>query len=268
MERTPTGPSESIDNNIEKFNERVGRITLFRHGDTLYTNKYPDLTDAGKRKLHKEGSRLVEEVDQETEDVLFLHSPSVRAKTSMAFLLKGMGITEGTSEREVEEHARPLKPLRSVGHNDYEKAMELVGKYVDLDDPKSHQHKKFDRVYVLDPAFEESEHWEPRSQVEARGKRVLRQGIYLLIENHTSKDTDKTPHIVAVSHFETLNVIAAEIFDLDPEHDALYARGEKLSIEVKTDGNDTERVLLSCTFRNETKMVWYELKTGAITKAE
>ena len=98
----------------EDYKVVLGRISLYRHGDTTYSDQYPDLTDEGKRKLEQAGTSLKALVDERGEDLLFIHSPSIRAKASMAHLLHGMGKSEGTEETDVEEIARAYTPLRSV----------------------------------------------------------------------------------------------------------------------------------------------------------
>lgn len=265
MEKNPALKTESA---VERFSERIGKITLYRHGDTHYTNQYPDLTDRGKWRFVRAGRHLKEMVDEGTEDLLFLHSPSVRAKSSMAFLLRGMGRTMGTFEQDVEQHAHALKPLRSVHINNPEGFAELIGKHIDQESPIEAQHRRFDRIYMMHNDYETSPHIEPRSRVQSRGRRMMRQAVYLLVKNHTEKTTDKTPHIVAISHVETLNDIAFRIFGLDVQKDPLYARGERMTVEVKTDSQTTDKVLLLCEFRGTTKPVWFDLASGEISSAE
>lgn len=253
---------------LERFNQLVGKLTLVRHGDTEYTNQYPDLTDEGKWKLVRTGRSLKEIIDEKTEDVLFVHSPSVRAKASMAFLLKGMGKIEGTSEADVATVARPVNALRSVGFIDREKAMELVAQHMGTDTPTLKHNREFDRIYALHDDFETSPHWEARSRVMRRGSRILQQAITMLVNNYTVPERDKTAHIVAVSHFEVLNDLAVKIHGLDMENDPLFARGERIAIAIKTDGDDMEKVLLAATFRGKEAHAWFSLKTGEISRIE
>jgi broad specificity phosphatase PhoE len=259
MEGIPQNRPESQ----ESYNERVGQITLFRHGDTTYTNQYPDLTDEGKLKLEAAGKSLKERVNEGSEDLIFLHSPSTRAKASMAHLLHGMERTSGVEEGDVEEIARSFSPLRSVEKLNAEESQRMVDEHMAgmSDDEK---YEGFDRVYALHDDFEISPHWEARSKVEARANRLLRQTIAMLVKNH-SEDTAKTPHIVAISHFETLNNLAVNIFGLDVEKDPLYARGEEMTFEVKGNSKDKTKVLLQCGFRSEHKQVWFSIESGEMT---
>jgi broad specificity phosphatase PhoE len=260
METLPSRPKDSI----ERYTERVGRLTMYRHGETNYTNQYPDLLDQGKWKFLQAGHDLRELIDGESEDVLFVHSPSPRAKASMAYLLKGMGVSDDVAEGDVQKHAQEFKPLRSSAVFNPEKYAELVGEHVDQDDPKPGQHEAFDRVYMMHDHYETSPHAEPRSRAQARGRRVFRQAMYLLIKNHTEKDDHKTPHVVAISHLETLQDIAGRIYGLDIGKDPLFARGERLTLDVKTDGNDMEKMLLIADFRGEERKAWFHLATGEI----
>lgn len=261
MEGIPQGKPESQ----EDYNELVGKITLFRHGDTTYTNQYPDLTDEGKWKLEAAGKSLKDRVDEDSEDLLFLHSPSTRAKASMAHLLHGMEKTTGAEEKDVEEIARSFSPLRSVEKLNSEESQKIIDEHMaNLSDED--QYEGFDRVYAIHDDFETSPHWEARSKVEARANRLLRQTIAMLIKNH-SEDNDKTPHIVAISHFETLNNLAVKIFGLDVEKDPLYARGEEMTFEVKGNSKDKSKVLLVCGFRGEQRPTWFNVQTGELNAA-
>ena len=247
----------------EEYDRKIGKITLFRHGDTTYTNQYPDLTDDGKFKLKSAGKSLKERVDEDSEDLLFLHSPSIRAKASMAHLLHGMEKTDGVAEVDVEEVARSFSPLRSVEKLDADEAQKLIEKHME-NIPVENQYEEFDRVYALHDDFENSPHWEPRSKVESRTRRLLRQAIAMLVRND-SEDISKTPHIVAISHFETLNNLAVQIFGLDVEKDPLYARGEEMTLEVLRNAKNTGKVLLTCGFRDQHKSAWFNIQSGEIT---
>jgi|GEM_PF-2524912 len=256
--------SERTNESIEGFKERIGRITVYRHGDTHYTQQYPDLTDEGQRKLTEAGRALKDEVDEEQEDLIFLHSPTVRAKASMAYLLHGMEKIAGPEEKDVEELARPVRGLSSAKTLNPEGVQETLRKYMDLDALTPEALEAFDRVYAVHDEFETSPHWEPRSRVERRSGKLLRQALLKLVKNHPEEGSEKTPHIVAVSHFETLNHLAAKIFDLDLQKDPLYARGEKMSFEVLTNRQDPKRLLLNCTFRGAQRAVWYDVEKGEI----
>lgn len=260
MEGIPNNKPESR----ESYEELVGRITLFRHGDTEYTNQYPDLTDTGKWKLETAGKSLKERVDEDAEDLIFLHSPSIRAKASMAHLLHGMEKTEGTEESDVEEIARSFTPLRSVKRLNHEASQEMITEHVAAATDEGDEYEVFDRAYALHDDFENSPHWEARSKVEARANRLLRQTIAMLVRNHV-EDSEKTPHIVAVSHFETLNNLAVKIFGLDVQTEPLYARGEQMTFEVKGNSKDKSKVLINCGFRGEQKTVEFNVATGEMT---
>lgn len=262
MEGIPQNKAESREN----YNELVGRITVFRHGDTEYTNQYPDLTDEGKWKLEAAGKSLKDRVDEDNEDVIFLHSPSIRAKASMAHLLHGMEKTHGVEESDVEEIARSYAPLRSVKRYDLEETQKMIDQHTSDIAPDADPYVEFDRAYVLHEDFENSPHWEARSKVEHRANRLLRQTVAMLIKNH-SEDVQKTPHIVAVSHFETLNNLAVKIFNLDVQSDPLYARGEQMTFEVRGSSKAKDKVLVNCGFRGEERTVWFDVRTGEITPA-
>lgn len=258
------GPQKRIESH-EAYKELVGKITVFRHGDTHYTNQYPDLTDEGIWKLTEAGKALGGEVDEESEDLIFLHSPSTRAKASMAYLLQGMEKTASADEAAVEEIARPLNALRSVKTLNHEEALKMIGQHVDFESPTLDQYVEFDRAYALHDDYENSPHWEPRSKGEKRSSRLLRQTLLMLVKNHPENDSGKTPHIVAVSHFETLNHLAVKIFNLDMEKDPLYARGEKMTFEVLASPEDAKKLLLRCGFRGEEKRVWFDIEKGEIS---
>ena len=155
----------------EDYKETVGKITVYRHGDTQYTNQYPDLTEEGQAKLENAGKSLKEQVDEETEDLIFFHSPSIRAKASMAHLLHGMEKTSGTEESDVEEVARSFGPLRSFKRFSIEETQKMIDEHIGHL-PEEEQMEAFDRVYAVHDDFENSPHWEPRSNSENRAGRL------------------------------------------------------------------------------------------------
>ncbi len=257
-------PRQEGPANPEEYKELVGKITIFRHGQTAYTGRYPDLSEKGKDALFAAGEKLQEQIDEETEDLIFFHSPAPRAKGSMGYLLHGMGRIPDTNEQTVEGVARAVAPLRAVKKLDPEAAQEMINRHIGSDAPTAEQYESFDRMYVLSEEFDHSPHWEPKSAAPKRSNRLLRFAIKALVENHAEKENSKIPHVVATAHFETINDIAKKVFNLDMEKDPLFARGESFTFEVKTKPEEGKRVLLICGFRGEKRNAWFDFERGEV----
>lgn len=265
-----SGPIARTENPLrpEAYTELVGRLTVFRHGETEYTDQYPDLSGKGRSTLTEAGRQLRSEIDEESEDLLFVHSPNVRAKGSMAYLLHGMELIDDVEEAKVEGVARPFKPLRSVKKLDPEAASEMVFRYTGTREPTAGHYEEFDRMYTLSDEFETSPHWEPRSNAPKRANRLLRYALAILLKNHKESESPKTPRIVAVTHFEMINHIAVKLFGLDLEKDSLYARGEAITFDVRANPDEDQRLLLMCSFRGEKRNAWFDFTKGEVTEVE
>lgn len=234
----------------------IGKISIMRHGKTEYTNQYPDITEDGFAKIIENGKYLKEKVDKDKEDVLFVSSPAVRARGTLD-ILKG-AMNEEASE------PRVLKSMRSTEIRDHKEAMKMVDSVIgpEKDIPK------FDRYYATNDALENSpDIWQPRSEVESRFFTALEYAIRSFRkynENNYSETVSKTPHLIAVSHFEFLNHFVAEVFGLDLEKDDLLKFAEMIELTIFESIDDEEAISIKVIFRGQERDIIFDRKSRSI----
>lgn len=237
----------------EKEPKILGKISIMRHGATRYTNQFPDLTERGINQARERGRELKEKINPENEDVLYTTSPSVRAEGTMSFVLEELG--------EEDADVRTLEAIRSVKIRDAEKAKVMIDEIMEGTDDVS----KMDRAYANDEKFENTHDiWEAKSEVEKRFYRGLEYVIRSFIKYHNGQEAEKTPHLVAVSHFEYLNHFAAEVFGLDLQKDDLVGFTEMIGIEILEPENPNE-VPIRVSFRGQTKDIIFNRESRSIT---
>lgn len=248
MERKIEGSQEKEKQPFEV----LGKVSIMRHGQTEYTEQYPDITEFGAQQIGEQGTKLKEKIDTEKEEVTIATSPSVRARGSGDVLKEKLGI----------EEARVMKALRGVQIRDHAEALKMVNEIIGPERDIS----KMDQAYAHDDAFEQRvEVWEPRSQVEKRFFRGI-EYITRAFSRYGAVESNKIPHLVGVSHFEFLNHIATKVFNLDEKQQDQLKFGEMVEMTFLKKGNeeDKKRVPILITFRGETKEIVFNRETRAI----
>jgi broad specificity phosphatase PhoE len=232
--------------------EVLGKVSIMRHGQTEYTEQYPDITEFGIQQIEESGVKLKEKIDIDKEDVMVTTSPSVRARGSGDVLKGKLGI----------EEARVMKALRGVQIRDHAEALKMVNDIIGPERDIS----KMDQAYAHDDAFEQRvEVWEPRSEVEKRFFRGM-EYITRAFLRYKAGERNKIPHLVGVSHFEFLNHIVAKVFNLDEKQQDQLKFGEMIEMTFLKKGNeeDKKRVPILITFRGETKEIVFNRETRTI----
>ena len=228
----------------------LGKVTFMRHGDTEYTEQYPDLTELGIQQVTAGAKDLNTKIDREKEDVFIASSPKVRAQGTADIVKRELEIGD----------VRIVKAMRSVEARNWEEALKMVNEIIGPEKDV----KKMDRAYAHDAAFEERvDVWEPRSDVE---KRFFRGFAHLtrIFERYERENLGKIPHFIGVSHFETLNHLAGTIFNIrGPEADTLNF-AEKIEITVLKREEGSRYLPLLVTYRGETKEVVLDRDTRTL----
>ncbi|MCH7883286.1 histidine phosphatase family protein [Patescibacteria group bacterium] len=234
----------------------LGKVTIFRHGETKYTEQYPDLTEIGKQQLEEGGEELKEEIDRSKEEIWISSSPAARAQGSADILAKELGIKD----------KRIAKALRGVEIRDREEALKMIN---DIIGPEQ-DIAKMDKAYADDPQFEERvDVWEPRSEVEKRTLKGI-EIITRLFTRYGKQEKNKIPHLVSVSHYEFFNHLIRKVFNVNPDEERGIQFGEKLELTLlkKNNEEDKERVPILVTFRGQTKEIVFDRKTRSIDIAK
>lgn len=254
MEQMPPKPEDLDREQREAFEEVLGKITILRHGNTEYTEEYPDLTPEGIERVSMRGKELRGKIDTKREDMLFLASPAVRAQGSLDNLKKTLGLSE--------EESRISRAIRSVDIRDRKKALEVVEEVM-----RGTKHVPLmDRAYATDTRFEDDgDVWQPRSEVEKRFFRSMEYVIRVFDKYQENGDNGRIPHVVAVSHFEFLNHFVAKVFDIDLHEGELIGFAEAIEIVfLKPQNEDESKVSLLVSFRGESKQVVFDRDTRSI----
>ena len=228
-------------NPLEK-NHILGKITIMRHGDTEYTNQYPDLTPKGIERIREKGKYLKTKIDPEKENVFYETSPSARAKGTMSLIL------EELDQKDAE--VRILKIMRSAEQRDPEKAKAMITEVDWRADIGA-----WDRFFATDNRFENSpDIWQPRSELERRFYQGLEYVIRSFLKYHKNQKEGKIPHLLAVSHFEFLNHFIVKVFNLDLKKDNLLGFAEAVEMEVRELTPDKpDKISIKVSFRGQHK---------------
>lgn len=254
--------SENLESQAEKKEtreqERIGRISVLRHGQTQYTDIYPDLTDLGKATIEKTAEQIAAGLSPEEQAVL-LTSPTVRAQGTTGIIKEKIG------------HEGEIKIQSSLSMNrikDQAKA-QLVWDELKLEGNKVEQESGafhgIDYAYTHDPRFENAEIFEPRSQIEKRFFNNLEYAIraFEVVAKHP--DIPK-PHLIAVSHFELLNHFVQKVFKLKHPQDPTVKNGELIEINLMESTEDKQNKItnLEVSFRGLKRTVKFDRKARTI----
>lgn len=238
----------------KKQGEVLGILTLTRHSKTNYTEKYPDLTDEGIEvagdKAHTIAKRNKEKKTQHKRT--YISSPNPRAQATADIIKTAIGDSK--------KQTRTSKSIRAMDFPNWEKTFEIFEELQGgKDDPTLVQ-----RVYETDDRFENNpETIEPRSSVRKRAMRALE---YLIrsFDKENNNDHD-VPHIFATSHFEVINPIVADVFDLDSQGGDLFGHVEDVEITFLQPEDET-RIPMIMKFRDMEKHVLFNRETREIEK--
>lgn len=249
-EFTPEFSQEKKEDVLDKI---IGRVSIMRHGETEYTEEYPDLTELGKEQIAESARKIKEEVGP-NEDVLIASSPATRARGSADIIKRELG---------VEAENRILKSIRPIKIKDLEEGRETFAEFWGPGGLRREDLPKWDKFYATDPRFENRPKvQEPRSTAE---KRSLRGLDYLIgfMSRYRASHPDRIPRLVAVSHFEFLNHLVRKPFSLDKDNIDELKFGEPIEITLlKSKENDAEvgKIPMLITFRGQTKRFIFDRK--------
>lgn len=246
---------ESRLNVQEKEPRILGKVSIMRHAATKYTDQFPDVTEKGVEQSRERGKELKSKIDRSTDDVLFASSSSVRTRGTMSFILEELG--------EEDADVRTLESIRSVEIRDMGKARVMIDEIMEGTGDVA----KMDRAYANDERFENTpDIWQSKSEVEKRFYRGLEYLIRSFIKYQKIHKNEKTPHLVAVSHFEFLNHFVAKVFNLDLKKDDLLGFTEMVEMEIREPvANKPNEVPIRIFFRGQNKDIIFNREERLIT---
>ena len=212
-----------------------------------------DLTEKGVESAHRTGALLKEDGRiSEDDEMYLLHSPKPRAKGTLDFVAQGAGVATTTS--------RSTKQLRASDVPNKEVFMARINELGANQEAVAKDH-------YTNPQYEENPGFiEPNSKKKER----LYRAFEYLIRTFDKQEPNaiKTPHVLAVSHFEIITHLIDDVFGIETfDGYNTPSFGETISIEAaKTDS--PHEVVLQVNFRDRSKEVVFNRKTRSIEVSE
>ena len=219
MERIP---SMKVETSAETEKKVLAYVTFSRHGETKYTDQYPDITEGAVESASQKG---VDITAKKGVPSFFVHSPAVRAKGTADAIHAGSEAEHGHNAVRMHE-SRQIRPSEFFDRKRAEELFVSMGSREEV----ARQHH-VDGGAFTDPSIIETP--------EDKRTRLYRGLEYLI----RSLDQEKeAPHIVVVSHYELVSILVSDIFGDLGESFGRYnvpAFGEHVDVELaRTDDQD------------------------------
>ncbi|MFA6227078.1 MAG: histidine phosphatase family protein [Candidatus Paceibacterota bacterium] len=234
--------SKEFIKGVEVEPKLLFKVTLMRHEKPFYKDEGHDLTPEGVENAIRKGKKIREDgTISENDDIILVHSPARRAKGTIDFVAESAGLKD-VPKTEIDQ-------LRSSDLNDLDTIIEYFNK-------SSTSPEKLAEDHYKDPLFNERpDIIEPQQN---KKERLYRSFEYLIrwFEKHPPED--KTPHVIAVSHFEVITHIIDDVFGI--ENVGKYnvpSFGESVYIEAY-ESDKKSIIKLKVTFDGKTKEVIFD----------
>jgi broad specificity phosphatase PhoE len=220
-------------------NNPLAELIVIRHGQTKYTEQFPDLTPEGIAQVQETALSLGDYVAQ-FKQIFSVSSPAQRALGTSYYFLETIGIDASTY---------PLKILKPFGIKNFTQ-------YLEFD--KRNSTPIYGQMWLTHPDLEkENDLIECRERVFRRSRIALERGIHYVAMK--ARETQQDTLLVASTHFELAAVPFAALYPelnrFPIERELAPNNGEALIIGV--DINRPERLTLNgrnrishVTFRN------------------
>jgi len=222
----------------------LGRTVFLRHGQTKYTDVFPDLTKAGTRTITKSAG-LIRPFIKDHQNLVIVASPHARTLGSADVIAKAI---------EYKGQIKEEPTIRAAGVKD-----KKAGKAIFDEHTRNGGMRALSIAYATDPRYEDSQIFEPRSEVRQRFFVYLAHMVRNLLIS-----MGPTPCFICVSHYETLYYFVERLFGLDYEKDEPLGHGEIIVVSIYDVGT-ANIVELEVTFRNETiNNVFFDYKEKGI----
>jgi len=220
----------------------IGRAIFLRHGQTDYTDIFPDLTDEGKKTIANSAATLKNIVGYQ--NLILVSSPSVRARGSMSIIARKL---------EYRDEIKIDNRISAVAQHNKEIAMAIFN-----------EHKSQGGILSADSAYSSDSRYEDERIFELRSRVKKRFYDYLSSLSRSLLIYSDTPCIINVSHYELLYHFVESIFKLDYKKDKTLGHGEIINVSFYDVGiNDI--VEMETVFRDKTVSgVFFNYKEGEI----
>ena len=217
-------------------NRFLGQAVFLCHGQTKYTNVFPDLTEEGIKTI-KKTAVLIPFING-NQNIAIFSSPKIRALGSASIIAKELDIRQKIIE---------TPKLSAIEIRDKKRAKELFDEFF----RKGIQ--AYSIAYGTDPRLEDGVIVEPRSAVQKRFFSFFSDLAKWFMANMNSP-----LRIVAVSHYEVLCHLVESAFNLNYETDDPLEYGEIIMVSIY--GGIKNTVIIEITFRKKTLKKIFDYK--------
>ncbi|HEC32998.1 MAG TPA: hypothetical protein ENI63_01930 [Candidatus Kaiserbacteria bacterium] len=237
----------------------LGKVTVFRHGETAYTNISPDLTKDGIRTIEDASKKLRDELDAsetlDSEDIWVASSPAVRTKDTADIIKKHLGI----DKTHVTDN---LLGFQVEGN--YDAVTEDI-KDITKDAKTQEEHiSMVDTAFsVGDERFKNKDVWGKNVDVHLKAPRGI-EYLIRLFNKYEKKGTGKIPHLILVSHYELIEKLVRDVYSINPKEERVFKPGERIDLVINKPEPGSSNVPIILTFRGVQKDVIFNRENRSI----
>ncbi len=189
----------------------IGKAVFLRHGESNYTDAFPDLTETGRRTIRRSAEEIRAIKNRHCGSFAIVSSPAVRAKGSAGILADALPYTDGIRE------APLLGPVLVI---DRQQGRALYNSYISIGGMQS-----LCIAYGCDIRFEDGKILEPRSSVRERFYKYLG----MLVRDFLT--CGRMAFVAHISHYETLFHFVEAVFHLDYRREDPLQHGELILVD-------------------------------------
>ncbi len=219
----------------------IGGAIFLRHGQSEYTEVFPDLTEQGQQTIRDSSKRIKDVVDQ-YDYCEIVSSSSARALGSAVIIADALDCNGGIT----------IEPaIAAAVIRDVERAKAFFDKY------GQGGTEELSLAYNCQPCFEDGSIIEPRSKVRKRFYKYLAVLVRRL--------SNCLPNfcVVHTSHYEVLYHFAEVVFKLNYTADRPLAHGEPIMLSFYGSGSD-EITEIEAIFRKKTARALFNCREETI----
>ena len=209
----------------------LGQAIFLRHGQTEYTEVFPDITEEGIKTI-KKSTELLRPFIEHYQNVIIIASPMARAQGSAAVIAKVL---------DYKNKIRLEPNIQGAIAKDRQKAKALFYEHVSNGGIRA-----LSVAYGTDLRYEDGKIIEPRSEVR---KRFFEYFAKLVRQLYVSPNLPLC--LIHISHYEVMYHLVESLFNLDYKKDEPLLHGEIVAISIY-DIEIENVVEIEVTFRGKT----------------
>lgn len=224
----------------------LGKLVFLRHGQTAYTDIFPDLTGDGIVTA-KEAAKRIKPVIDGLHPVM-ISSPRPRARGTGHFIKIALG---HRGEILIDDRIRAADVYdKKAGWAIYQEHVKGGSDHLSI-------------MYSRDPRYDDSAICEPRWSVKKRFYEYLEFALKIYLKN---RKIGRGCCLIHTTHYEFLYHFVETLFALDYTKDRPLLHGEIIVLTVfATDKRDIFAIQVE--FRDMTKLIYFDCQTKEIVNA-